>query len=114
MCTHPNLKNVMEWASPYRIKIHERCAVCLSRLGWNQGETTWLKCESVSHSVVLLFGTPWIVARQAPLSVGFARQEYWSGLPFSSPRHLPNPVIEPGSPALQTDSLLSEPPGKPS
>ena len=44
----------------------------------------------------------------------FSRQEYWSGLPFPSPRDLPNPGIEPGSPALQADTLLSEPPGKPS
>ena len=54
------------------------------------------------------------VARQAPLSKGFSRQEYWSGLPFPSPGVLPNPGTEPGSPALQADSLLSEPPGKPS
>ena len=43
----------------------------------------------------------------------FSRQEYWSGLPFPFPEDLPNPGIEPGSPALQTDSLMSEPPGKP-
>ena len=49
--------------------------------------------------------TPWTVARQAPLSMGFPRQEYWSGLPFPSPRHLLNPRIEPRSPALQADSL---------
>ena len=46
--------------------------------------------------------TPWTVAHQAPLSMGFSRQEYWSGLPFPSPRDLPNPAIEPRSPALQT------------
>ena len=56
---------------------------------------------------------PWGVACQAPLSMGFSRQEYWSGLPFPSPRDLPDPGIEPGSPAMQVDSLLSEPPGKP-
>ena len=44
--------------------------------------------------------TPWTVARQAPLSMGFSRQEYWSGLPFPSPGDLPDPGIEPGSPAL--------------
>ena len=49
--------------------------------------------------------TPWIVAHQAPLSMGFSRQECWSGLPFLSPGDLPDPGIEPGSPALQTDSL---------
>ena len=56
---------------------------------------------------------PSTVARQAPLSMGFSRQEYWSGLPFPSPADLPNPGTEPRSPALQVDSLLSEPPGKP-
>ena len=56
--------------------------------------------------------TPWNVAYQAPLSTGFSRQEYWSGLPFPSPGDLPDPGIEPGSPALQADALPSEPPGK--
>ena len=56
---------------------------------------------------------PWTVARQAPLSMVFSRQEYWSGLPFPSPGDLPNPGIEPGSPVLQADALSSEPPGKP-
>ena len=50
---------------------------------------------------------------EAPLSMGFSRQEYWSGLLFLSPGDLPNPEIEPGDTALQVDSLLSEPPGKP-
>ena len=53
--------------------------------------------------------TPWTVAHQAPLSMGFSRQEYWSGLPFPSPGDLPNPDIEPGSSGLQADSLPSEP-----
>ena len=65
-----------------------------------------------SLSCVQLFATLWTVAHQAPLSMGFSRQEYWSGLPFPSPRDLPKPGIEPGSPALQADSLSSEPPGK--
>ena len=59
-----------------------------------------------------LFVTPWTVAHQAPLSMGSSRQEHWSGLPCLSPGALPDPGIEPGSPALQADSLLSEPPGK--
>ena len=50
--------------------------------------------------------TPWIVAHQAPLSMEFSRQEYWSGLPFSSPRDLPDPGIEPRPPALQTVGLV--------
>ena len=57
--------------------------------------------------------TPWMVARQATPSMGFSRQEHWSGLPFPSPGDLLDPGIEPGSPALQADSLPSEPPGKP-
>ena len=56
--------------------------------------------------------TPWTVAYQAPLSMGVSRQEYWSGLPLPSPGDLPDPGIEPGSPALQADALPSEPPGK--
>ena len=52
--------------------------------------------------------TLWTVARQAPPSLGFSRQEYWSGLPFLPPGDLPDPGIEPGSPALQADSLPSE------
>ena len=57
--------------------------------------------------------TPWTVAYQAPLSMGFSRQEYWRGLPFPSPGDLPDPGIKPRSPALQADALPSEPPGKP-
>ena len=57
--------------------------------------------------------TPWTVAYQLSPSVGFSRQEYWSGLPFPSPGDLPNPGIEPRSPAIQADALPSEPPGKP-
>ena len=53
--------------------------------------------------------TPWTVARQAPLSMGFSRQEYWSGLTFPLPGDLPDPETEPGSPALQADSLPAEP-----
>ena len=60
-----------------------------------------------------LFVNPWTVALQAPLSMGCPRQEYWRGLPFPTPGDLPNPGIEPKSPALQADSLLTEPPGKP-
>ena len=55
--------------------------------------------------------TPWTIAHQAPLSMGFPRQEYCSGLPFPPPGYPPGPGIEPGSPALQADSLPSEPPG---
>ena len=63
-----------------------------------------------SLSRVGLFATPWTVAYQAPPSMGFSRQEYWSGLPFPSPGDLPDPGIEPGYPAFQADALTSEPP----
>ena len=66
-----------------------------------------------SLSRVWLFVSPWTVAYQAPPSMGFSRQECWSGLPFPSPGDLPDPGIEPGSLALQADALPSEPPGKP-
>ena len=56
--------------------------------------------------------TPWTVAHQAPPSMGFSRQEYWSGLPFPSPGDLPDPGTEPRFSALQADALTSEPPGK--
>ena len=66
-------------------------------------------CVCVSHSVVSNSVTPWTVAHQASLSKRFSRQEYWSGLPFPSPGDLPDPGIEPTFPALQVNSLLSEP-----
>ena len=66
----------------------------------------------LSH--VRLFETPWTAAYQAPQSLEFSRQEYWNGVPFPSAGDLPNPGIEPRSPALQADALLSEPLGKPS
>ena len=69
-----------------------------------------MKVKSLSY--VRLFVAPWTVAHQAPPSMGFSRQEYWSGLPFLSPGDLPDPGIEPRSPALQADVLTSEPPGK--
>ena len=67
----------------------------------------------MSLSRVQLFATPWTVAYQAPPSMGFSRQEYWSSLPFPSPEDHPDPGIEPGSPTLQVDALPSQLPGKP-
>ena len=72
--------------------------------------------KHVAYSLLLLsdsklFATPWTIARQAPRSLGFSRQEYWSELPFSSPQDLPDPGIKPTSPALQAHALTSEPPG---
>ena len=78
----------------------------------------WSEVKSLRH--VRLFVIPWTlcdpldcIAHQAPLSLGFSRQEYWSGLPFPSPGDLPDPGIEPRSPTLQANALSSEPPGKP-
>ena len=70
-----------------------------------------MQVNSFSH--IRLFATPWTVAYQAPLSMKFSRQEYWSGLPYPSPGDLPDPGIKPMFPALQADTLPSEPPGKP-
>ena len=77
-------------------------------------KTDLVKVKMKLFSRVQLFVTPGTVAYQAPPSMGFSRQECWSGLPFPSPGDLPDPGIKPGSPALQADALPSEPPGKPS
>ena len=70
--------------------------------------------EIVSHLVGLqFFATSWTVTCQTPLSMKFSRQDYWNGLPYQPPGYLPNPGIESGSPPLQADYLLSEPPWKP-
>ena len=71
----------------------------------------YIKVKSLSR--VRLFATPWTVAYQAPPSMGFSRQEYWSGLPFPSPGDPPNSGIIPGSAAFQADALTFEPSGKP-
>ena len=84
-------------------------------LGKNTGVGCHFLLQSVkvkSLSRVRLLTTPWTAAYQAPPSMGFSRQEYWSGLPFPSPGDLPDPGIEPGSPAFQADALTAEPPGK--
>ena len=82
---------------------------------------SWCYCYYPPFMLLLLFShsvvsdslvTPWTIAHQAPLSMRFCRQEYWSRLPFPSPGDLPNPGIKSGSPALQADSSLSEPPGR--
>ena len=67
--------------------------------------------KPLSH--VCFFASPWTIPWQAPLSMGFSRQKYWNVLPFPSPGDLPNPVINPGSSALQADSLLSKELGNP-
>ena len=69
-----------------------------------------VKVKSLSH--VRLFATPWTVAYQAPPSMGFSKQEYWSGLPLPSPGDFPDPGIKPRYPTFQADALTSELPGK--
>ena len=70
-------------------------------------------CMLSSSSLVRLFATPWTVAHQPPLSMGFFRQEYWTGLPCPPPGDFPGPGIEPASPALKADSLLLSHQGSP-
>ena len=81
----------------------------------NLTQLSWNMCLCVqSFSQVQLFATTWTAAHQAPLSMGFSRQEYWSGLPFPPPGDLPHPGNEPTSPALQAYSLPLRPRGSPS
>ena len=76
--------------------------------------SVWPCVWAQSLSLVRLFTTQWTIACQAPLSMGFPRQEYWSGWPFPSPEHLPDPEIEPVYPVLAGGFYTTEPPGKPS
>ena len=76
---------------------------------WAVSYHTKVKVKLLSR--VQLFATPWTVAYQVPPSMGFSSQDYWSRLPFPSPGDLPDVRIKPRSPALQADSLPSEPPG---
>ena len=90
------------WKDPLKL-FHDPCFILLvvqARQASNR--------SVVSDSVI-----PWTVVYQASLSMGFSRQEYWSGLLFPSPGNLPDPGIKPRSSALQADALPSEPPGKP-
>ena len=115
---------ILEWVAIYfsrgsslpRDQTSISCVSCISCIDRQVLTTRPLRQESEevkSLSCVRLFSSPWTVAYQAPPSMGFSRQECWSGLPFPSPGDLPDPGIEPGSPALQADTSPSEPPGKP-
>ena len=97
-------------SSRARSQIRVSCGSCIAGR-FLIAEPLEVKVKSLSR--VRLFATPWTVTYQASPSMGFSRQEYWSGLPFPSPTDLPDPGIEPGSPALEADTLTSEPPGKP-
>ena len=96
--------------------IHRRETKCQLAVGIGPSYSTNLFESQLLNDVLvaqLCLATPWDAAHQAPLSVEFSRQEYWSGLPVSSPGDLPDPGMEPGSPALQADPLPSEPLGNP-
>ena len=95
-----------------KIKDLERLRINLINISEEKNFTQVYKSVK-SLSRVGLFAIPWTIAHQTPLSMGFPRQEYWSGLQFPSPGDPPDPEIKPGSPASQTDFLPSEPPGKP-
>ena len=101
-----SLAEVSEAVVHYKTERLEKLMIPISTFRTESGSS------SVTLSVVSDSATPWAVACQAPLSIGFSRQEYWVGLPFSSPGDLPNPGIKHGSPALQADSLPSEPLGR--
>ena len=109
----PRIECVLErygsihWFDNYLLRLHP--ALTLGEWIYSALHLCMLSC----FSCVQLFVTLWTVAHQPPLFMEFSRQEYWSGLPFPSPGDLPDPVIEAGSPALQSNSLPSEPPGKP-
>ena len=108
-------------------RIVEWAAIPFSRGSSRPRDQKWVSCIArrfftvrvtrealFSHQVASnSFATPWTVAHEAHPSMGISRQEYWSGLPFPSPGDLPDPGIKSGSPALQADSLPSEPPGQP-
>ena len=88
--------------------ISDDCSWAMLQLNWHLAVAVVV----LSRSVLSDSATPWTAACQVSLSMESSRQEYWSGLPFPSPRDVPNPGIKPWSPALQADSVLSEPPGK--
>ena len=110
---HSSKASILLHSAFFRVQLSHPCmtsgkTIALTR----QTFVGKVKVKVKLHSRVQLFETPWTVAHQAPLSIGFSRQKYWSGLPFPSPGDLPDPGIEPRSPTLQADALTSEPPGK--
>ena len=111
-----NLKRLLVWFSDsfwtYYFRISVKYLEVHVAITWI-GICMKVKVKVKLLSRVRLFATPWTVAHQAPPSMGFSKQEYWSGLPLPSPGDLPDPGIEPRSPAFQADALTSEPPVKP-
>ena len=109
VCVTPGHKYQMEGSSPQLTKADQH--------SWGQIRRFIFNLCMLSHfSRIQLFATPWTVARQAPLSMGFSREEYWSGLLCPPPGDLPNPGMEPASPspALAGGFFTTEPSGKPS
>ena len=99
---------------PCPIRAHLLGGCCHGEaLALSPSKTCKVRVIMKSFSFVWLFATLWTIAHQVPPSMGFSRQEYWSGLSFPSPGNLPDPGIKPRSLTLQADSLPSEPPGKP-
>ena len=109
--TSANQRTVHEWIAYHVAPLpHQAFQNTLLKTSGELG--VWGARKKVkSLSGVRLFETPWTVAYQASPSMGFSRQEYWSGLLFPSPEDLPDPRIEPRSPALEADTLTTEPPG---
>ena len=116
--------SILSWRIPWTEEPGRLQSMRSQRIGhdlndWTHTKVIWHLYKLMTHvkvklpSRVWLFATAWTVTDQAPPSMGFSRQEYRSGSPFLSPGDLPNPGIEPGSPAWQADALLSELPGKP-
>ena len=103
------------------IHTHPCTSMCMNEYTYKPIDMCMYRCvftHLCTHGLVmkscLSLVTPWTIGHQAPLSIGFSRQEYWSGLPFPSLGHPPDLGIEHRSPALQADSFPSMPPGKPS
>ena len=105
----PNCQSEETQAGPWEYLLHT-----VKQLSQNLNPGLQVPCVAVQLlSHVQLFVTPWMVAWQAPLFMGFPKQKYYSGLPFPSPQYLPNPVIELASPVLADGFFIAEPLGKP-
>ena len=116
----PSCSSMNQWSSDFLFLCQlKEFFLKLHLWGFQQETNNTLKLRQLRKKVKLLscvwlFASPWTnVAHQAPPSMGYSRQEYWSRLPFPSPGDHPDPGIEPRSPALQADALTSGPPGKP-
>ena len=118
-----NLRASCRWCVYTHMDIHTHpcTCMCMNEYTYKPIDMCMYRCVFThlsAHGLVTkscpTLATPWTRGCRAPLSMGFSRPEYWSGLPFPSPGELPYPGIEHGSPASQADSFPSMPPGKPS